>query len=42
MHITAKEIELLAPNADAAKNGLELSKKKLSKLAQSADGTLIF
>ena len=42
MNITAKEIDLLAPNADAAKNGFELSKKKLSKLSKSADGTLIF
>ena len=42
MNITAKEVELLAPNADAAKHGLELSKTKLSNLCKSADGTLIF
>ena len=42
MNITSKEVELLAPNADAAKNGLELSRKKLSNLSKSADETLIF
>ena len=42
MNITVKEVDLLAPNAEAAKNGRELSKKKLSKLSKSADGTLIF
>ena len=42
MNITAKAVDLLAPNAEAAKNGRELSKKKLSKLSKSADGALIF
>ncbi len=43
MNITTKEVELLAPNADAAKNGRDLySKKKLSQLSKSADNTLIF
>ena len=42
MNITSKEVEMLAPNSDAAKNGLELSRKKLSNLSKSTDGTLIF
>ncbi len=43
MKITSKDIELIAPNADAAKNGRDLfNKKKLDKLSQSPDGTLIF
>jgi len=42
MNVKIKEVELLAPNAEAAKHGLELSKKNLSNLSKSADGTLIF
>jgi len=42
INITTKEVDLLAPNAEAARNGLELSKKNLSNLSKSADGTLIF
>ena len=42
MNVTVKAVDLLAPNAEAAKNGRDLSKKKLSKLSKSADGTLIF
>ena len=42
INITAKEVDLLAPNVEAARNGLELSKKKLSNLSKSADSTLIF
>ncbi|MDR1154173.1 MAG: SWIM zinc finger domain-containing protein [Bacteroidales bacterium] len=41
MNITEKEVDLVAPNADAAKNGRGLL-KKVSGLRQSADGTLIF
>ena len=41
MNITEKEVDLVAPNADAAKNGRGLQ-KKLANLRQSADGTLIF
>ncbi len=41
MNITEKEINLIAPNADAASNGRGLV-KKLANLHQSVDGTLIF
>lgn len=43
MNITTKDIELVAPNAEAAKNGRDLvAKKKLAQLSKSPDGTLIF
>jgi predicted nucleic acid-binding Zn finger protein len=43
MKITAHEIELLAPNATAAKNGRDLvSKNKFSNLKISSDGSLIW
>ncbi|GHV56267.1 hypothetical protein FACS1894182_02470 [Bacteroidia bacterium] len=43
MEITQKKIEELAPNAEAAKNGRDLSgKNKFSNLRISADGTLIW
>ncbi len=41
MNITEKDVDLVAPNADTAKNGRGLL-KKLANLRQSADGTLIF
>jgi hypothetical protein len=41
MNITEKEVDLVAPNTDAAKNGRGLL-KKLANLRQSANGTLIF
>lgn len=43
MNISINEIESIAPNSDAAKNGRALyAKKKFSKLSKSADNTLIF
>jgi hypothetical protein len=43
MKITTREIEMLAPNADAARNGRDLhAKKKYIKLNQSDDATLLF
>jgi hypothetical protein len=43
MNITVQEIELLAPNASAAKNGKDLvSKNKFSNLKILADGSLIW
>jgi hypothetical protein len=41
MNMTEKEIDLIAPNADAASNGRGLA-RKLANLHQSADGTLLF
>ena len=40
--ITVKEVDLLAPNDSAAKNGRDLAKKKLANLQKSGDGSLIF